>query len=847
MKKLRWFHIAVLLLVLAAFMYVLPQMAKAENSAYIFEVRVQVEEPRAGYAPLFEATIAEEDPKYYIATTVKKANYINGVAWYDVTAEKYLKETDTFVKGHDYCVRVLVYSKTNYSFFAEVDNSYCYYYTDGYVNGNKASIGPVLMIYHATTEGCLSYVFEDCQNPPAKLSQVAVTGIETPHHLSLPDRDATVASTNCRIAADMDSKVQGHRFFDGVAWCRPLDGGYTYALNSDDAFEGGNIYRVEVLLEAVHPYRFAVDSGGKHQVTATVKGYPATVRDAYGYLDPSRYCVVVYEFPVTSLNNYCILNEVEITGLDAPVPGKTPDYTVTTTTGANKRGTDTDYMKNGIVWYDLSTGMDMKTTDTFLEGHVYTVKISLQAAQGYLFKDDAYGACLTTATVNGQTAVASNDQLGADKLQVNYTFPVCQKIEISKVNITIKEPKLAEKGSYDVTFDVAGITTKDRTDALFSKGVGWWDNVENTYLPVGHRFIGGHSYNLEVYLVLEDGYAAAKNMTVTVNGKPAEVWGGSNIVVNYTTPELPSATGWHQAGKDWVFVDGEGNFHTGWMMAGSVWYYFDGIGTMATGWKTVEGKQYFFSANGAMYSGWLKEAGVWYYLKPGSGDLAIGWHTIGGKTYYFKSNGRMVIGSVEIEGKRYEFDASGALKDPNKTGWAQEGGKWYYYESGAKAIDWRQIGGVWYYFNAAGVMQTGWQKISNVWYFFKSGGAMVTGWLQQGSVWYYLKADGAMATGWLQEGGCWYFFRSSGVMATGWEQLSGSWYYFQTGGKMQTGWLKIGTTWYYFQSGGKMQTGWLRLDGIWYYFQTSGAMVTGSHTINGKVYNFNSSGACLNP
>ena len=852
MKKLRWTHIAGILLVLASLLCVLPQTAKADNSPYIFNVYVQVEEPRAGYTPLFEAIITEDDPKYYIASTVEKTNYINGVAWYDVTAEKYLKETDIFVKDHDYCVRVLVYSKTNYSFFAEVDNSYCYYYTDGYVNGNKASIGPVLMISYPTTRGEICYTFEDCKNPPTKLNQIAITGVDTPSDGALPDQDVTVTTENCKIAVEKSNKVQAYNFSKGIGWRQSLDGGYTYTLSGDDQFASGNVYRVEVLVEAVHPYRFAVDSSGKYQVDATVKGYKATVRDAYGYLDPSRYCVVTYEFPAICVNHH-VFDKVLISDLDAPVPGKTPDYTASTTTGAQKRGTDTAYMKNGIVWYDASVGTNMKTTDVFQEGHVYTAKISLQAAEGYLFKDDASGAMLTTATVNGQPASVINELLGPDKLQVNYTFPVCQKIEISKVNITIKEPKLAEKGSYDVTFDVAGITTKDRTDALFSKGVGWWDNAENVYLDVGQRFVGGRSYNLEVYLVLEDGYTAAKNMTVTVNGNPAEVWGGTNIIVYYTTAELPKATGWYQAGKEWVFIDGEGNYRTGWMQASSQWYYFDESGTMAVGWKKIGEKQYYFNAGGTMYSGWLKEAGVWYYLKPGSGDLAIGWLTIGGKTYYFKNNGRMVTGSVEIDGKRYEFDANGALIENAKKGWIQESGKWYYYENGAKVLGWKTIGGSRYYFKADGVMVTGWQKLDGYWYYFQSSGAMKTGWLEQGSVKYYLMPDGKMATGTVTIDGKQHNFDYSGAWKgegaaakNGWVQEDGKWYYYQNGTK-KTGWLLYGKDWYYLKPDGSMQTGWLLYGSVWYYFDANGVMVTGSKTIGGKTYNFDSSGVCLNP
>ena len=62
---------------------------------------------------------------------------------------------------------------------------------------------------------------------------------------------------------------------------------------------------------------------------------------------------------------------------------------------------------------------------------------------------------------------------------------------------------------------------------------------------------------------------------------------------------------------------------------------------MQTGWTLVDGKWNYFANSGAMQTGWVKDKDIWFYLD---------------------KDGNMLTGNQEINGSRYYFKASGAMK-----------------------------------------------------------------------------------------------------------------------------------------------------------------------------------------
>lgn len=164
--------------------------------------------------------------------------------------------------------------------------------------------------------------------------------------------------------------------------------------------------------------------------------------------------------------------------------------------------------------------------------------------------------------------------------------------------------------------------------------------------------------------------------------------------------------------------------------------------------------------------------------------LDEGWYLLKGKWCYLDRNGDRIKGSKTIDGKEYEFNDDGNVRE----GWeSDKDNNWYYYDrnSGAIKDDWKQISGVWYYFNKDGIMQKGLQTIKGVKYYFNDKGAMVTGWQKIDNNYYYFSDRGGMEYGWLSLGDKTYYLDdTTGVMASGEKTISGQKYKFSSDGSL---------------------------------------------------------------
>ncbi|WP_250227697.1 S-layer homology domain-containing protein [Anaeropeptidivorans aminofermentans] len=96
---------------------------------------------------------------------------------------------------------------------------------------------------------------------------------------------------------------------------------------------------------------------------------------------------------------------------------------------------------------------------------------------------------------------------------------------------------------------------------------------------------------------------------------------------------------------------------------GQYMYYKDG--KSLTGTQTIDGVKYFFETTGALKTGWVKDGGNWRYYS--GNKAAVGWLDISDKRYYFTKDGIMVSGKwLEIGGKWYYFYADGSLAKNTK-------------------------------------------------------------------------------------------------------------------------------------------------------------------------------------
>ncbi len=217
----------------------------------------------------------------------------------------------------------------------------------------------------------------------------------------------------------------GDNIYEGVQW---YDQSTSTLMDKNDTFQAGHQYNVTVYL-AINTdvfdgcYMFPENSG---MINMTING-----KEAFGgFIGPehdySASYWVSYTFPVVE-------NEIEsiaVTGVTAPAIGAKPAYKATVAS-ADPYTVFTSYpetdVQNGVAWYDMTASKSVKSTDTFVDGHAYSVTVYLRAKDEYAFPRVFNG----NATLNGKSAVAGPaDALAmSDYVQdfmVIYEFPALQ-------------------------------------------------------------------------------------------------------------------------------------------------------------------------------------------------------------------------------------------------------------------------------------------------------------------------------------------------------------------------------------------------------------------------------------
>jgi len=175
-------------------------------------------EPVVGENPNYSCAISGTG--YTVNTAYDNGTYaINGMCWYDVTFDMWMKPNMTFQIGHEYKVFVDVKTEDGYEFYTtSVGGSYPPEGW-GYINGNYATLG---MQYDARNEQSLSWTFT-CQ--PKTVKSVAISGLNVPMDGTKPD-----------FTADTDSV---YYTVDSIEWMDYTNG---TDMTADDTFVEGNEY-----------------------------------------------------------------------------------------------------------------------------------------------------------------------------------------------------------------------------------------------------------------------------------------------------------------------------------------------------------------------------------------------------------------------------------------------------------------------------------------------------------------------------------------------------------------------------------------------------------------------------
>ena len=159
--------------------------------------------------------------------------------------------------------------------------------------------------------------------------------------------------------------------------------------------------------------------------------------------------------------------------------------------------------------------------------------------------------------------------------------------------------------------------------------------------------------------------------------------------------------GWVNDGGAWYYLDPtSGVMHTGMTGVDGTWYYMDSSGAMRTGWVSLADGWHYFASSGAQMGGWVNDGGAWYYLDPTSGVMHTGMTGVDGTWYYMDSSGAMRTGWQNLSDGWHYFASSGA----QMVGWLRDGGEWYYLDpnTGIMRTQPLEVGGRRYEFDASG-------------------------------------------------------------------------------------------------------------------------------------------------
>ena len=165
--------------------------------------------------------------------------------------------------------------------------------------------------------------------------------------------------------------------------------------------------------------------------------------------------------------------------------------------------------------------------------------------------------------------------------------------------------------------------------------------------------------------------------------------------------EGKALSGWQKIGGSQLYFDDNGVNVTGWQTIAKKKYYFGSDGAMVSGLVRIDGGLYFLADKGAVDTGWKKIGDSWYHFDEDGAATCSSWLKHKGNNYYFDSYGKMLKGLQRIDLKYYYFDDKGISYKGWKT---ISGSKFFFEDDGSAAIGWKKIKNKWYYFNTSGIM-----------------------------------------------------------------------------------------------------------------------------------------------
>ena len=499
-----------------------------------------IDTPTAGKT--FDFTAEEASQKYNIIK----------VAWREQNGSNYITSTSsTASAGKNYTVYVVLEVATANHYF-NTDSSRRPAVSSVTVNGNTASASntqdyslfsiDASKYEHDTTYQkylVVMYTFPTVEAAPIESVEFDVPALVPGERVP-----TTWQASGISIDAINGNANNGQVSVNKVEWT--LQDGTALAGNA--VFEYGKKYTLTLTLGTVYGASFATDPNhflaqpGKPFPTVTVKmnGKTATVLPTYDSYS-NLYVVAACVFDCDTAAQ---IKTIELTGIDAPVSGKAPDYTFTGGAGYENNGRNDAYYKNGMCWSEVGSSYILSDgTQAFLPGKAYQVDIRIKAKEGYEFATNSYGNVSMTATVNGKNATVSGNK---NEILVTYAFPATGNITISKVGVTdIDAPVTGQSPDYTAVYSNVNYGAADYNNKYTKNGISWYNETDKKTMSTLDKFEEGKTYSVQIMIWTNDGYefqykSGSVNVVATVNGKNAEVSSRTNeeVTLYYTFPKI---------------------------------------------------------------------------------------------------------------------------------------------------------------------------------------------------------------------------------------------------------------------------------------------------------------------
>ncbi len=337
------------------------------------------------------------------------------------------------------------------------------------------------------------------------ISTVAITGVDVPVAGARPDYTA-ITGIGYNPTNEFD---EAGKKVSGVSWYNVTDG--DKLMSTTDTFVQGKTYEVAIALQVADGYEFAASDNYTSTTTATVNGNSVgKARAISGYIAKQ---IITVNYTFEACENPRI-ETIEITGVDAPSAGAYPDLTGEVAENAN-------YSIQSIEWYNRTERQSMVPGDSFVANDEYEVTVWVIANPNYKFVVDEDEINAVEGTFNG--FVPEFNYTDYDSIiSFTYNFGVCNPPAITSVVVFgIDEPVAGQLPDYTSSLGGTGYTFD--TSAMRPYGVEWVDvsDPENevTLNPnENDSFVGGHKYNVRVWLKPQTGYNFASLSTGAING-----------------------------------------------------------------------------------------------------------------------------------------------------------------------------------------------------------------------------------------------------------------------------------------------------------------------------------------